>query len=437
MDTLAQDVRYGVRMLVKSPGFTFVAILVLALGIGANTAIFSLVHAVMLESLPVARPGELVHVNTWTQQSGLHTDFSYPLYVDLRDGNQAFAGVLAFSDASFGVNAKGQTERAAGEFVTSNYFHVLGVQPRMGRTFTGPDELRGSAPVAVISHGLWQRMFAGDAGVLGKSISLNGHNFGIAGVAPKAFRGIVRGVNTDVWVTVGQYGALNSSEGNILERRTTSWLTLVGRLKPGMTREQAEAATTAVAHQFEVDTDMKNWSVKLLPAAQGDESLVATLQRPLRLLMIAVVLVLVIASANVANLLLARAKAREREIGVRVALGATRRRIVRQLLTESLLLACGGAAAGLIFATWLTEAARTVRSATGGPLALDVGLNYNVLAFTLVISLASAVFFGLAPAWSSSRPNLAHALKEEGSQITAGRRKAAFSNSLVVFQIGI
>ena len=436
MEALMQDLKYGVRMLLKSPAFTVVAVVTLALGIGANSAIFSLVNAVLLESMAVERPGELVQVNTRTAENGLHADFSYPLYVDFRDRNEVFSGVIAYGDSVFGLAVGDRVDRVSGEFVSSNYFPLLGVQPVMGRGFSGSEELQGAPAVAVISYGLWQRVLGADPAVVGRTISLNGRTFGVIGVAPRQFHGAIRGFNPDVWITLPQYAEMDSNSG-VLQRRTTSWLELIARLKPGVTLEQAQARMTTVARTFEVDTDSKNWEVALLPAQRGNDYMVAALERPLKLLMWAVALVLLIASANVANLLLARAKAREKEIGIRQALGASRARIVRQLFTESFLLAAAGGVAGIMVAVWLTDLAGALRTPVGGTLTLNTGLNRSVVVFTCAISFFSALFFGLAPAFRSARGAVLPALKQEGSQLTIGRSTHRMRAVLVAVQVGL
>jgi macrolide transport system ATP-binding/permease protein len=435
MEALMQDLKYGVRMLLKSPAFTVVAVVTLALGIGANSAIFSLVNAVLLESMAAEKPGELVRVSTSTAE-GPHYDFSYPLYVDFRDRNEVFSGLIAYGDAVFGLAVGDRTDRVSGEFVSSNYFPVLGVQPMMGRGFSGSEELQGSPAVAVISYGLWQRQLSGDPSVIGKTISLNGRTFSVIGVAPRQFHGVIQGFSSEVWITLPRFAELDKNPG-VMQRRTTSWLELMARSKPGVTLEQAQARMTAVARAFEVDTDSKNWAVGLQPAGRGNDYMVAALERPLKLLMWAVALVLLIASANVANLLLARAKAREKEIGIRQALGASRARIVRQLFTESFLLAAVGGVAGIMVAVWLTDLAGALRTPVGGTLTLNTGLNRSVVAFTCAISFFSALFFGLAPAFRSARGAVLPALKQEGSQLTTGRSTHRMRAVLVAMQVGL
>jgi predicted permease len=417
VERLMQDVRYGLRMLAKSPGFTTVAILTLALGIGANTALFSIVNGVLLNPLPYPNPDQLV----WLAES--KTNFatgsiSFPNFQDWQRNNQTFTSMGLSRGYSYNLTGLGEAEQLRGRLISSDFFAVLGVSPAIGRSFATGEDAIGAVPIAMISGGLWKRKFGSSPAVLGKSLTLNGKDYTIVGVVPASFELSLGGFHDiDVYVPIGQW------ENPLLPKRGAGLgFHGIGRLKPGVTVEQARAdmrrVTGDLADAFP-DTD-KGIGAAMFPLKQ---SMVQGLQVFLLVLLAAVGFVLLIACVNVANLVLARSTVRAREFAIRAAMGASQGRLLRQLLTESLLLAFTGGALGLLLARWGTKVGIAQLPVTL-PRAAEIGLDTRVLLFTLVITLACGIFFGLGPALHSARPHLHDTLKEGGRGGSGSRHRA-------------
>ncbi len=459
---LRQDFAYGVRMLAKSPGYSAVAVLSLALGIGANTAIFSLIDSVILKMLPVRNPQELVALTdptdsgVWIGTSdGERGILSTREFEGLRDRTQTFSGVLAaesqMSSQNASVNGE-PPEEIHTRLVSGNYFTVLGANALVGRAFWAADERGpGSAPYAVLSYSYWQRRFGGAFSAIGARLRVAKADLTVIGVAPPNFRGEQIGAAPDVWVPLDMQPQLmpgrmwlEDDPGHIAEK--VMWLQVIGRLKPGVTRQQAQANVDVVfkqlvAEEFSVlsrsQPSILKQNLKLHDAGNGVSSLRGDFADPLYVLMAVVALVLLIACANVANLLLARATARQKEIGVRLALGAGRARVVRQFLVESLVLAAAGGMAGAAFAAAGVKLLVRIVSSGSNPLTLDVRPDLKVLLFTAGVCLLTGLVFGLAPAWQSSRVNVSRTLKDAGRGLTGSSARIGLGKILVIGQIAI
>jgi predicted permease len=438
MRVLWQDLRFAARLLRSNPGFTALAVLSLALGIGVNTAIFGLVRAVLLPSLPVADAARLVSIyHRYTRGHESLSSTSYPDYEYYRDHNQVLAGLMAYGRVPMSVRIGEQAEQISGELVTANYFSVLGLQATAGRTF-----LAGDGAVAVIGDRLWRSRFGGDRNVLGRTIGVGRHTFTIVGIAPPRFRGVVLdwGDPPELWVPMAAFReAVPILPEDFLQLRGDDWLLVTGRLKPGVSMVQAQAAIRGMAGQLTqaYPAIHHDWTAELLPLSRARfwPSYRNSIVTFLELLAAVTGLVLLIACFNVANLLVTRGLKRQREIAVRLALGAGRGRVVRQLTTESVLLSLVGGAAGVAVASWTAAFVSLYPRPFKIPLALDTHLDVPALGFALLLSLATGVVFGLIPARRASRPDLALSLKSEAPG--PGLRGFALRNALVVAQVAL
>src|SRR6266540_108251 len=433
MQTLWQDLRYGARMLRKKPRFTLIAIITLALGIGANTAIFSLVNTALLRPLPVERPEQLVSINNVSLNIPV---ISYPNYRDFRDRNNSFSGMLAYRYTTLGLSNNGVNERVWGYLATGAYFEVLGVKPALGRFFTPDDDKSpGAHPVAVITYDCWQKRYAGDPQVMGKTVIINGRNFTIIGVAPQGFYGSEIIYRPEIWFPSMMQAQIDGwSE---LETRGSPTFFAQGRLKPGVTMSQAEAELKTIAAQLarEFPNDNEGMTVTLSPAGLFGAWMRGPIIGFAGVLMAVVGLVLLLACTNLANLLLAHATERRKEIAIRLAIGAGRWRLVRQLLTESVALAALGGAFGLALAYWLVDAVMAFKPPLDIPLTTELHLDARVLLFTIAVSLLTGVVFGLLPALQATKPELVPALKDETS--IGGYRRSWLRSGLVVMQVAL
>jgi predicted permease len=467
LESLLQDLRFGLRMLRKSPGFTTVAVLTLALGIGANTSIFSFVNAVLLSSIPVRDPQNLVLLkwfanNTPSGSYSSHGDcltgsdggrrtgcsLSYPMFKEIRSHRDLFAGVAATAGPyKLEISGNGEASVARGILVSGDYFQTLGVNPDLGRVMEPADELPGAEPVAVLSFSYWQSAFGGSSSAIGKYIRLNNFPVRIIGVANPQFTRLSPGKTCDLWLPLGALHG-HAPWMRDIENPENWWLTVIARLNPNMSPGQAQQGASLLFRNTILHAGKPQWkdsddpSLALLPAQKGLTGIRRQLAAPLYILMATVGIVLLIACTNVAGLMLARASGREKEMAVRSALGAGRARIIRQLLTESILLSVSGGVIGVLLAHWGTHSLAAFLYTNGfSPLSMDVSPDKRVLVFTASIAILTGVFFGLAPAVRGIRVDLAPALKSNASNLSsatrAGSHRFGFGSCLVVAQIGL
>jgi predicted permease len=443
LDALLQDLRYSLRTLRSSPGFAAVAILSLALGIGANTAIFSLIDAVMLKYLPVSHPEELLQVTG----AGQNASFTNPIWEQVRERQDIFSGIFASSRLRLNLTKGGEARYAEGNFASGAIFSTLGVQPILGRTFTLADDKRGCPAQAVLSYDFWQRQYGASASVLEKAISLDGHPFQVLGVLQSGFFGTDVGIAVDVYVPICNEPIIRG-ERSALDQRSSWWLRIVGRPKAGIGPQQVRSRLKSLAPEIYEATVPQDWApeykdnyrrrtFEILPVANGMSYTRAQYRPALLTLMVVVGLVLLIACANVANLLLARAAVRQKEIAIRLAIGAARTRLIRQLLTESVLIASIGALLGIVFAMWASRGLVSFLNTTFNHTSLDLSIDTRVLGFTAAVAIATGILFGSAPAWRGTRISPQSAMKETSRGHTEGRGRLGFGKILVVAQVSL
>jgi predicted permease len=453
MGNVWNDLKFAIRTLGKSPVFTGVAVLSLALGIGANTAIFSLLDQILLRLLPVKDPQQLVLLS----MKGMHygnnwgaNAVSYPMYEDFRDHNQVFRGMFCRFPYNFALTFNGQTERISGELVSGTYFPVLGVGAAVGRTFTPEEDQKiGGAPLAMLSYAYWKSRFAGDPGVIGKEIIVNGHSMTVVGVAERGFDGVELGRVAQIFVPVVMQPQMISQYRGINDRRSR-WVNAFGRLKPGVTSEQAQASLQPFFHgilEMEVTQPaFRNASeytrqqflknvIQVLPGSQGRSYVREQLKTPLWVLMAITGAVLLIACANVAGLLIARATSRQKEIAVRLAIGAGRGRLIQQLLVESLLLSVIGGAIGLLIAMSTDELLLSFLPPDTAQLKVVTTPDWRILFFTTAVSFATGILFGLIPALQATRTDIAPTLKDQAGAVVGGGTPVRFRKGLVMAQV--
>lgn len=450
IETILNDLRYGAKMLWKSKGVTIVAVVSLAIGIGANSAIFSLVNSILLRPRPVSHPEQLVEIYVGEGEHP-YDSTSYPSYVELRDRNEVLSGLAAYGINQFKLSVADGVEQIWGEAVSGNYFDVLGVPAQKGRTFLSEeDSVPGKNPVAVISHNLWQRRFNSDPDLVGKTIDINDKLLTVVGIAPPQYTGIIRGLGIDIWVPIMTTPLLDQGGEHVISRGSRHFI-LVGRLNPGTSIDHARARFDLLTHEMRA-AHPEEWMQKHEGTGRVRESTITVLSESetrvhpdmysavygvAALLFVIVNLVLLIACMNLASILLARAVTRRKEIAVRLALGAGRFRIIRQLLTESVLLSLIASAAGILLAVWLLSLLTVFLPPLpeGIRVALDLRVDWRVVVYTIAFATITGILFGLAPALHSSKADVSTVLKDDSSLFTGFYRKSRVRMGLVVVQV--
>ena len=431
-----QDLRYAVRMLAKNPGFTVIAVLTLGLGLGANTAIFSLINTVLLRPLPVERPDRLVTLNNATDQR-MFPAFSYPNYKDFRDRNDVFSGLMGYHFAQLSLSHDGVNERLWGYLVTGNYFETLGVKAALGRVISADDDQSpGAHPVAVMSYKCWRQRFGGEPGVIGKNVIVNGRGYTIIGVAQPGFSGTEVVVEPEMWFPMAMQAQIEIGS-QWLDDREWKTVSVIGRLRTGVSVRQAQTSLNSIAQQLEREFPSINEGMRITLLSPGFAGgwMRGAIMGFAGLLMVVVGMALLLACANLANLLLARAAERRREIAVRLALGANRFRVIRQLLTESLLLAVGGGVLGLLLAVWLARLTVKIKLPIDVPLSTELHVDIRVFVFACLVSLVTGLLFGLLPAWQATKTDLASSLKNETS--FGSPQRSRLKNGLIALQVAL
>ncbi|MBY0496495.1 MAG: ABC transporter permease [Cyanobacteria bacterium] len=437
MSTLIADIRYSFRSLLKNPGLTLAAVLSIGLGIGANTTIFTWVQAVLFRPIPLAADPSTIRIASMENREGQSRSWSYPNFVDFRD-RTTMLDVIAQDDQTFSIAVDDTAERAWGALVSGNYFEVMGIRPAAGRFFTAKDDVTpGGHPLAVLSYSNWQRRFAGDPNVIGKQVTINNTPITIIGVAPEGFIGSFFGVATAAWVPMAMQKEMMG--GDRMNQRGNGWFQSIVRLKPGVSQEQAQAEASSIMAQLEQEYREVNDGRRLRIVQPWEAPFGATtvLAPILGVLTVLVALVLVIACANVANLLLSKAVSRRREVAVRFSLGASRTRLIRQLLTESFMLAALAGIAGVVMAYWTMDVIMAFVPPVDMPIDLGLRMDGTTLVFALIVSMVTGLIFGLAPALQSSSSQTINALKEEGRSGSGGRSTGRLRNALVVAQVAV
>src|SRR5580700_5891457 len=444
METFRQDLRYAFRMLLKAPGFTLIAMLALGLGIGANTAIFSVFNGILWRPLPVKDSQQLVILASKPRAIVFPLQLSYPDFKDYRELKTVFSDLAAYVPNPVNFGAEGRPERAWAEMVSGNYFSMLGLEPVRGRTFA-PDEgwIPGKDPLMVLSYKYWQKRFGGNPSIIGQTVLVNQHPFTVIGVAPENYRGAYYWIEPDFYIPLTTMGLLDQTQADDLNKRGAAYLRVLGRLQPGITSAQAMAAAEPLDRRLAQDfpDSHKSMSLLVIPElkARPEPGVAADfMSTAVIVFMLLVGLVLLIACANVANLILARANGRRKEFATRTALGATRSRMIRQMLTETVLLSVFGGLLGLVFARWAALALMSVRIPTDIPLKLfDLRMDWRIFMFTFLAALVTGMVAGLVPSLQASRTDLADTLKAGGRSGGASAGHHRFRNGLVVAQVAV